>query len=203
MRTRSETPVPHSGENRMRLHSPLCVSPPAWQMHLLSKSWWIYRLNSKSKAHSRSRQRRGRAAASRPPCLAPQPAITHWQGRTLKEASLRIVILTACGAAVMNGKEMLPVFMNISYQQCRNASSFSSFCAIVTHSPPKLFLRQKNFSNCWSLTFSTLVFPFSLLLSQAIGVHFFFTSHLNHLSVITYCSFCCRSLSPFLSLSFF
>lgn len=59
LRTRAKTPVPRSGENRMRLHSPLCVSPPAWQMHLLSKSWWIYRLNSKSKAHSRSRRRGG------------------------------------------------------------------------------------------------------------------------------------------------
>lgn len=27
------------------------VSPLAWQMHLLCKSWWIFSLNSKSKAH--------------------------------------------------------------------------------------------------------------------------------------------------------
>lgn len=36
---------------RIWLCSPLCVSPPAWQMHLQSKSWWIFSLNSKSKPH--------------------------------------------------------------------------------------------------------------------------------------------------------
>lgn len=36
---------------RIWLCSPLCVSPPAWQMHLQSKSWWIFSLISKSKPH--------------------------------------------------------------------------------------------------------------------------------------------------------
>ena len=35
----------------MWLCSPLCVSPPGWQMHLLRKSWWIFSLNFKSKPH--------------------------------------------------------------------------------------------------------------------------------------------------------
>lgn len=195
---------PRSGEHRMRLHSPLCVSPPAWQMHLLSKSWWIYRLNSKSKAHSRSRRRGGAVGGTRrrvPSAIPRTSAGNHSSTRPQLGRRHRFGLLSSPrGAAVMNGNEMLPVFMNISYQQCQNASSF---CAIVIPPLPPTFLQQKTFSNCRSLTFSPLVFPFSFSLSQAIGVHFF-TSHLNHLSLITYCSLDCRSLSlPFYFSPFF
>ena len=36
---------------RVWLYALLCVSPSAWQMHLLHKSWWILSVNSKSKPY--------------------------------------------------------------------------------------------------------------------------------------------------------
>lgn len=114
---------------RMWLRSPLCVSPPAWQMHLLSKSWWIYRLNSKSKPHFRSPHlRREPLAPAVPSTSASNHSLTKLRW---KKASLRILILATCWVGVMNGNKMLSClwtphmgcFLTFLRQNCA-ASSF-------------------------------------------------------------------------------
>lgn len=41
---------PTTAKENLIMQSTLCVLP-TWQMHLLSKSWWIFHLNFKSKPH--------------------------------------------------------------------------------------------------------------------------------------------------------
>lgn len=160
-------------------------------MHLLRKSWWIYKLNFKSKAHSRSPPAWGRAATSRPPSLAPRPAITHRQGRHLEGG-----IASDCypRRARNAGDEWERNPPRVYEHLIRNVSSF---CAIV--------ISLANFSSTkefWKLPQSR-IFHISFLLHTTAGyssTFFLSTSYLNHLNLITYCSFycCLPSLFPFL-----
>lgn len=89
---------------RMWLCSPLCVSPPAWQMHLLSKSWWIFSLNSKSKPHFPSPYLlREPFMSAIPPASASNHSLKKLRW---KKTSLWILILTTCWAWVMNGSKI-------------------------------------------------------------------------------------------------
>lgn len=89
---------------RMWLCSPLCVSPLAWQMHLLSKSWWIFSLNSKSKPHFPSPSLlREPFMSAMPPASPSNHSLTK---RRWKKTLLWILIFTACWASVMNGSNI-------------------------------------------------------------------------------------------------
>lgn len=86
---------------RMWLCSPLFVSPRSWQMHLWSKSWWIFSLNSKSKPHFPSPSMLWEPFMSAmPPASPSNHSLTKQQW---KKTSFWILILGAWCACVMNG----------------------------------------------------------------------------------------------------
>lgn len=104
------------------------------------------------------------------------------------------------GAAVMNGNEMLPVFMNISYQQCRNASSF---CAIVIPPPTPNFSSTKDIFKLPQSHFFPVGISFLLLIVAGYWSTFFHFSPQSPESHYLLLSRLPLSLSPFLFLSFF
>lgn len=107
---------------RMLLCSPLCVSPPAWQMHLLSKSWWIFSLNSKSKPHFPSPSLLWKPFMSAmPPASPSNHSLTK---RQWKKTLLWILIFTAWWACVMNGSNIHSCICTPHIRWVRNMLSF-------------------------------------------------------------------------------
>lgn len=83
---------------RMSLRSPIFVPPPAWEMRLLSKSWWIFSRNSKSKPHFASPPSLWAPFMSAiPPSSHSHHSLTKWQHKK------RNIALDSYLHLVMNG----------------------------------------------------------------------------------------------------
>ena len=115
---------------RMWLCSPLCVSPPAWQMHLLSKSWWIFSLNSKSKPHFPS------PSLLREPFMSAVPAASpsnHSLTKAVMEENIALDsylrrMLSLCD----EWEQCILVYSNTSYQMRRNVLFFFAIVIVLT-----------------------------------------------------------------------
>lgn len=100
---------------RMWLCSPLCASPPAWQMHLLSKSWWIFSLNSKSKPHFLSPSLlREPSMSAMPPASPGNHSLTklRWKKTNIALDSYLHPMLILCD----EWEQHIHLYMNTSYQ---------------------------------------------------------------------------------------
>lgn len=115
---------------RMWLCSPLCVLPPAWQMHLLSKSWWIFSLNFKSKPHFPSPSLlREPFMSVMPPASPSNHSLTK---RRWKKTLLWILIFAACWACVMNGSNIYSCMFTPHMGWVRNMLSFFTVVIFLT-----------------------------------------------------------------------
>ena len=127
---------------RMWLCSPLCVSPPAWQMHLLSKSWWIFSLNSKSKPHFPS------PSLLREPFMSAVPAASPSNHSLTKVAMEENIALDSYLHRMLSlcdeWDQRILVYRNTSYQMRRNVLFFFAIVIVLTYL----------LTNCVAITFS-------------------------------------------------
>lgn len=127
---------------RIWLCSPLCVSPPAWQMHLLSKSWWIFSLNSKSKPHFPS------PSLLREPFMSAVPAASPSNHSLTKAAMEENIALDSYLHRMLSlcdeWEQRILVYSNTSYQMRRNVLFFFAIVIVLTCL----------LTNCVAITFS-------------------------------------------------
>lgn len=139
--THSHTCAPATANENVIMQSTLCV-PPTWQMHLLSKSWWIFSLNSKSKPHlCFPSLLREPLMSAMPPTSPSNHSLTKWQW---KKTLLWILIVSSLHVVPVWCMELhVLLHMYTSYQMCleyvvplywRHFPDFDKFCCDLYYS---------------------------------------------------------------------
>ena len=162
------------------------MSPLAWQMHLLSKSWWIFSLNSKSKTHFPSPYLLWKPFMS---AMPPNSPSNHsLKKRQWKKTSLRILIITPRWACAMNGINVhtcVCVCVYTSYKMneeyvvllyhCYLPDIPFTNCVVIIFSLPRCFCRVLSLFSVFKATLISLS-GHSLQSTSAALLHLFVLS---------------------------